>query len=105
VGRHGAVNLFDAKLSCRAYRPASEFNNNESQLCDRRVEARRARRLALTDPGEAKRLWESIYRDVLDHAPWVPTVTPVWTDFVSQRVGNYQAHPMWAMLAGQIWVR
>ena len=47
-----ASNLFDSKFSCRAYRPASPFNNNDSEFCDRRIEAaaERARRLGITNP-------------------------------------------------------
>jgi peptide/nickel transport system substrate-binding protein len=102
-----ASNLFDSKFSCRAFRPANPFNNNDSEFCDRRIdaEAERARRLALTNPDTATRGWQKVYRDILDRAPWLPTVTPTWTDFVSKRVGNYQFHPLWGILADQLWVR
>jgi peptide/nickel transport system substrate-binding protein len=94
-------------ISCRVFRPANPFNNNDSEFCDRRIEARaeHARRLGLTDPNAATREWEGVYRDIVDQAPWLPTVTPTWMDFVSKRVGNYQFHPLWGILAQQLWVR
>ena len=102
-----ASNFFDVKFSCRVFRPANPFNNNDSEFCDRRIDARaeQARRLGLTDPAAATREWERVYRDIVDRAPWVPTVTPTWIDFVSKRVGNYQFHPLWGVLAQQLWVR
>jgi peptide/nickel transport system substrate-binding protein len=102
-----ASNLFDSKFSCSAYRPANPFNNNDSEFCDRRIEAgaERARRLGIANPDASTRVWAKVYRDILDRAPWLPTVTPTWTDFVSRRVGNYQFHPLWGILADQLWVR
>jgi peptide/nickel transport system substrate-binding protein len=102
-----ASNFFDVKLSCRSYRPANPFSNNDSEFCDRRIEARaeRARQIGLRDPNLSTREWERVYRDIVDQAPWLPTVTPTWIDFVSRRVGNYQRHPLWGMLAQQLWVR
>jgi DNA-binding SARP family transcriptional activator len=44
-------------------------------------------------------------RDIVDQAPWLPTVTPTWTDFISKRTGNYQFHPLWGILIDQLWVR
>ncbi|MDQ5831650.1 MAG: hypothetical protein M3550_01150 [Actinomycetota bacterium] len=89
------------------FRLANPLNNNDSEFCDRRIEARaeRARRLGLTDPHAASKQWERVYRDIVDQAPWLPTVTPAWTDFVSKRVGNYQIHPLWGILAQRLWVR
>jgi peptide/nickel transport system substrate-binding protein len=100
-------NFFDAKFSCRVFRPANPFNNNDSEFCNRQIEARvnRVRRLGITNPDAADRLWEKVYRDLVDQAPWLPTVTPTWVDFVSNRVGNYQFHPLWGILVGQLWVR
>jgi YVTN family beta-propeller protein len=102
-----ASNFFDAKFSCRSYRPANPFNNNDSEFCHRRIEAQadRARLLGLTNPPAANRTWERVYRDIVDQAPWLPTVTPTWTDFISKRAGNYQFHPLWGILIDQLWVR
>lgn len=102
-----ASNFFDVKLSCAALRPASPVNTNDAQFCDRRIEAKadRARRLALTDTAAAERVWEQVYRDVVDQAPWLIAATPRYTDFVSRRAGNYQFHPLWGLLVDQLWVR
>jgi peptide/nickel transport system substrate-binding protein len=102
-----ASNFFDVKFSCHVYRPANPFNNNDAEFCNRRIEAEagRARLLGLTDPPAANRAWERIYRDIIDQAPWLPTVTPAWTDFLSKRAGDYQFHPLWGILIDQLWVR
>jgi hypothetical protein len=85
-----ASNFFDVKFSCSVYRPADPFNNNDSEFCNRRIEAEadHARLLGLTDPPAADRAWERVYRDIVDQAPWLPTVTPTWTDFLSKRAGD-----------------
>jgi len=102
-----ASDFFDVKFSCHVYRPASPFNNNDSEFCNRRIEAEanHARLLELTDPPAANRAWEHVYRDIINQAPWLPTVTPTWTDFLSKRAGNYQFHPLWGILIDQLWVR
>ena len=102
-----ASSFFDAKLSCRAFRPASPLSNNDAEFCDHGIErlAERARRLASTDPNAAANLWEDVYRRIMDQAPWVPVATPRHVDFVSKRVGNYQFHPVWGMLVSQLSVR
>jgi hypothetical protein len=69
------------------------------------AKADRARLLGLTSPPAANRAWERVYRDIVDQAPWLPTVTPTWTDFISRRAGNYQFHPLWGILIDQLWVR
>jgi len=86
---------------------SNPFNNNDSEFCNRRIEAKahRARLLGLTNPPAANRAWERVYRDIINQAPWLPTVTPTWTDFISKRAGNYQFHPLWGILIDQLWVR
>ena len=102
-----ASNFFDVKFSCHSYRPANPLSNNDSGFCNRQIEAEAdsARLLGLTDPPAANRKWERVYRDITDQAPWLPTVTPTWTDFISKRAGNYQFHPLWGILIDQLWVR
>ena len=34
-----------------------------------------------------------------------PLTNPVFVDFVSERVGNYQHHPLWGILLDQLWVQ
>ena len=65
----------------------------------------RALSLQITEPERADELWASVDREVTDRALWLPTVNPALTDLVSPRVGNYQYHPLWGVLADQLWVR
>ena len=48
-----------------------------------------------------------IDREIVDRAPWVPLFTPRSVDFVSNRVGNYQANTSASssVLLDQLWVR
>ena len=47
------------------------------------------------------------FRELVDQAPWVPLFTPRFADFVSERVGNYQANTYASstVLLDQLWVR
>ena len=80
---------------------------NLSQFCDPEIDARmrKATRLATTDPQQSHELWSQIEHDLVDQAPWVPLVNPIWTGLVSERLGNYQYHPYWGQLFDQMWVR
>ena len=61
--------------------------------------------LETTDPKRAAELWARVDRAVVNHAWWVPTVTPLGVDLISSRVGNYRFHPLWGFMADQAWVR
>jgi ABC-type transport system substrate-binding protein len=77
---------------------------NESGFCDRRLETRIA--AARTARGRrAIALWNDVYRRIGDAAPAVPLVNRRTVTLVSDRVGNYQRHPMWSTLLDQLWVR
>jgi peptide/nickel transport system substrate-binding protein len=95
-----ASNYLRTFFSCRA-------PSNWSEFCDRGIEAQiqRALRLQTADPYLANRLWARIDREIVDEAPVVPLVTLKQVDIVSRRVGNYQFHPQWGVLLGQLWVR
>jgi peptide/nickel transport system substrate-binding protein len=81
--------------------------SNIAHFCDRGIERRmeEATRLQLVDPLAAHDLWESIERDIVDLAPWVPLVNPPSATLVSKRLGNYQVNPQWGPLIDQMWVR
>jgi YVTN family beta-propeller protein len=49
--------------------------------------------------------WARLERQVIDRAIIVPVITPKAADFVSERVRNYQRHPLFGMLISQVWVR
>jgi peptide/nickel transport system substrate-binding protein len=101
-----ASDFIELKLSCREYRPQSDFNNNIG-FCDPAVDRQIDRAIALqvARPVEANTLWAKIDHELTDRAVWLPTVTPKTADFVSKRVGNYEFHPLWGLLVDQLWVR
>jgi YVTN family beta-propeller protein len=64
----------------------------------------RASQLEATDPDAAAAAWASADRRAVDLAASVPLVTPTEVEYVSGRVRNYQYHPIWGLLADQIWL-
>jgi YVTN family beta-propeller protein len=107
IADYPAAAHFFKNLSCRSFVEATTANNNHPQFCDPSIDAAMRQALAVqaTNPQAAVELWARIDRRVTDAAPWVPLVTPVWTDLVSKRVGNYQFHPQLGQLYDQFWVR
>jgi YVTN family beta-propeller protein len=97
------------------YPTASTFINllacssayNSGRFCDRTIDARirRALRLQTERPVTTNKAWAELDRELTDRAAWVPLYTPYSADFVSKRVGNYQHHPVWGALFGQLWLR
>lgn len=76
-------------------------------FCDRPFESRMRRLLALQgrEPATATRQWARLERELLQRAIAIPLVNPKEVEFVSSRVGNYQRHPVFGTLIGQLWVR
>jgi peptide/nickel transport system substrate-binding protein len=97
------------------YPAASNFLNivscsssaNFGHFCDRAIDAKigRALRLQEREPSAANESWAAIDRMVTDRAALGFLYTSFSADFVSKRVGNYQRHPVWGALFGQLWVR
>jgi YVTN family beta-propeller protein len=100
-------NIIQTWLACDSFKPESDLNSNRAGFCDPRVDAGIERALALesSDPKAAKRLWAQIDREIVDQAPWLPTLNLNTIDFLSARVGNYQFHPQWGILLDQLWVK
>jgi YVTN family beta-propeller protein len=100
-GSLSAAELF-TELDCR-------FTGNWARFCDARIEAqvRRLTREQASDPTAGTALAARIDREIVDRAPWVPLFTPRFADFVSKRVGNYQAntYASSSVLLDQLWVR
>jgi peptide/nickel transport system substrate-binding protein len=98
------LNLF---LSCAAFRPASDTNQNVAQFCDPNIDhdIHKALQLQATDPAGASSLWATVDRRITDQAPWLPTVNLNAVDFLSTRTGGYQFHPQWGILLDQLWVQ
>ncbi len=94
-------------MTCKSFRPGTGSQVNIAEFCDRDIDARIKRALALqaNDPAAAGPLWADIDRSIVDEAPWVPTHTSKGLSFVSKRIGNYQYNPEWGVLVDQFWVR
>jgi peptide/nickel transport system substrate-binding protein len=99
--------VIDQKLSCESLRASADNGSNEPGFCDPTVDRHihRAQALELTHPERANRLWAKIDREIVDQAPWLPTLTFNNSDFLSKRVGNYQYNPQFGILVDQLWVR
>jgi YVTN family beta-propeller protein len=103
-----AASNFVAQLfSCESFIPASPVNPNYSQFCDRHVDAaiEAARRAQALDPRAGGELWAAADRAVMEAAPAVPFANLRAVALVSERVGNYQYHPLSGTLFDQLWVR
>jgi YVTN family beta-propeller protein len=100
-------NFLDFLFSCDSFVPNYRFNSNYAELCDPRIDALidRAYELQLSDPSAAGAAWADVDRAIVDTAAWLPVANPLGVDFLSERVGNYQRHPQWGLLLGQLWVR
>ena len=94
-------------FSCAALRADPADRANNSQYCDRRVDAliRRAGAAQASDPATADALWARAERRILDAAAAVPLFSPIDTNVVSSRVRNDQYNPQWGFLPDQAWVR
>jgi peptide/nickel transport system substrate-binding protein len=94
----GPSTFFD-QLRCGASDPARFCNPGIDRQMDR------ALAVQASDPDAADRLWARIDRLLTDQAAWIAYATPRRVAFTSDRVGNYQFHPVWHALLDQMWVR
>ena len=94
-------------LTCDSFLPRSPFNSNAAEFCNPGSTDRWSEPWPQqANPDAARGLWESIDRQTVDQAPWVPLVNPKVVDVLSKRVGNYQYSPAgFGMLIDQLWVR
>jgi ABC-type transport system substrate-binding protein/class 3 adenylate cyclase len=101
------IDFFDVLLSCRAFMPHDPRNLNTSELCDPTLDdlIHRAEARQVSNPAGGAALWQAADRRAVDLAPWVPLLTNVQTDVVSDHTGNYQHNPQWSVLLDQLWVR
>jgi YVTN family beta-propeller protein len=76
-------------------------------FCDNRVERaiRDATALQASDPSAANAAWTKTDQLIMERAPFVPLIVGQLPYFVSERVGNYQYHPVHELLLDQLWVR
>ncbi len=94
------ANFLQVLFACRGGLTHGRFCN---PAVDRLM--RRASGLGLTDAQRAAAAWAEVDRKVVDAAASVPLVNPRAVEFISSRVRNYQYHPVWGLLAGQVWLR
>jgi YVTN family beta-propeller protein len=80
---------------------------NQSGFCDGRVDREIENAIALqaSDPAAANDAWARIDQTLTDRAPFVHLFSGQLPYFVSERVGNYQYHPVYELLLDQLWVR
>jgi peptide/nickel transport system substrate-binding protein len=80
---------------------------NFARFCDPAVQSLidSALELQQTDPVAAGQRWSEVDRAIVDLAPVAPLTNPVFVNFVSERVGNYQQHPLFGILLDQLWVQ
>ena len=90
-------------FSCDGRRAPDNYGNFCDPVADGLM--RRAERLQVTEPRAGNALWAKADARIIDQAAAIPLYNPITTDFVSDRLGNYQFHPQWGMLFDQAWVR
>ena len=95
---------FTTPFTCASYAPRSPDNTNLSQYCDKGFERRTDAALRARG-AEADTLWHAAYRYLSRSAPAAPLVNRRGVVFVSERLGNYQHHPLYGVLLDQAWVR
>jgi YVTN family beta-propeller protein len=92
--------FIQTNFACRQF-------GNFSQFCDRAIDARISQAVAAqaSDPAASNRLWQRLDRELVDAAPAVPLVNRRMVVLVSERVGNFQHHPLLGPLLDQLWVK
>jgi peptide/nickel transport system substrate-binding protein len=102
-----ASNFLRPLFTCAAFVPKSAANLNLSEYCDESLDAKMAKAAALqaSDPVRADDFWAEVDHELVDQAVAVPWGSPSDRVLVSERVGNYQSHPLWGTLFDQLWVK
>jgi ABC-type transport system substrate-binding protein/sugar lactone lactonase YvrE len=96
------------KLTCRYFVPGNGVaTTNATEFCDHAYDqdVTQTALLAESDPAAAEERWAQLDRQMTDLAIWLPTVTPMTVDLISDRVNNYSYHPVWGALIDQFWLR
>ena len=99
-----ASDFLNVLLGCGSFHPHSDASPNIAGFCDKDIQAKMdqgARRLGVTDPEAANKIWAQVDHDVTDQAPWVDLFNPKQIDFLSKRVQGYQWSPQWLRLYDQ----
>jgi len=102
---------FLRRFGCAAFLPKfltkTLLTQDPSRFCDRRIDSRMRQAVSLppTDSARANELWADIDHTLVDRAAAVPLNSGLNLVLVSERVGNYQSHPVWGTLLDQMWVK
>jgi len=94
-------------FGCESFHPGSDSSINISAFCNRKINDRMHRALALgvTNEAAANAEWAKIDRMVTDQAPMATLFNPKHIDFVSKRVGNFTFSTQFGWLVSQSWVQ
>ena len=102
-------NFLDVAFGCAGFHPNSSASPNLPEYCDPATDklVKAALKKQLTNVKAANVLWAAIDRRVTDAAPIVALFVQNRLDFVSKRVGNYQASPsvVGDFMIDQAWVK
>ncbi len=102
-----ASNFLQPLFMCASFVPKSAANFNLFEYCNPQLDARMKEAAAVqaSDPARADDLWAEVDRSLVDQAVALPWSNPRNRVLVSERVGNYQSHPLWGTLLDQLWVK
>jgi peptide/nickel transport system substrate-binding protein len=102
-----ASDFLNILYGCGSFTPGSDSSINISGYCNKEVDAKMQKALALgvTDPEAANKMWAEIDKAVTDDAAAAAIFTPKHLDFVSKRVGNFQFNYQFYWMVTQSWVQ
>jgi YVTN family beta-propeller protein len=102
-----ATSDFLRLFGCSPSLPIISDVENPSRFCDPRIDSRmrQAVNLQPADPARANELWAEIEHTLVDRAAAAPLNSGLNLVLVSDRVGNYQSHPLWGTMLDQLWVK
>jgi YVTN family beta-propeller protein len=102
-----ASNFIQPLFTCASFIPENPANLNVFEYCNPKLDAKMKHAVALeaSDPGRANQVWATIDRAIVDQAVVVPVTNGLNPVLLSERVGNYQNHPLWGTLFDQLWVK
>jgi peptide/nickel transport system substrate-binding protein len=103
-----ASGFFVPIFTCKSPLAHNPANTNDAEFCHHPIDGQILQALAeqATNPDAARGSWESIDRQTVGLAPWVPLLNPKVVDVLATRVGNYQYSASGlGVLIDQLWVR
>ena len=102
-----AASNFLQLFTCASFVPNSRQNENLFEYCNPRLDSKikKAADLQVSDSERANELSAQVDRALVDQAVALPWANPPNRVLVSERVGNYQSHPLWGTLLDQLWVK